>query len=91
MSTRRQKSESDVNGPPSSRMRATFSMAVSPTLRTAASPKRMAAPSTLKYAELALMSGGRILMPMRRQSSMYVATFGVSMMLVSIAAMNSAG
>ena len=51
----------------------------------------MATPSTLKYAELALMSGGRILMPMRRQSSMYVATFGVSMMLVSIAAMNSAG
>ena len=52
----------------------------------------MAAPSTLKFASLALTSGGRILMPMRRQSSMYTPTLSfVSMMLVSIAAMNSCG
>ena len=87
-----QKSISDVKAPLSLRAAMISSMAASPTLRTAASPKRIAPLSTLKFVELALISGGRILMPIRRASSIYAGTLvELSIILVSIAAIYSAG
>ena len=51
--TRRQKSYSERNGPSFARIYSISPIACSPTLRTAASPKRIAFPSTLKDAALA--------------------------------------
>ena len=92
ISIRRQKSVSDVNGPPLLRSSSRFCKAASPTFFTAAKPKRMALPSTLKFTELAFISGGSTAIPIRRHCSIYTLTLTVvPITLVSIAAMNSSG
>ena len=90
-STRSQKSYREVKGP-SLRYSITASMALSPTFFTAASPKRILSPSTVKTLSLELMSGGRTAMPWLRHSTIYFTTPSVvCISLVSKEAINSTG
>ena len=91
-STREQKSRNDLNDPSLSLDSMMDSIALSPTFFTAASPKRMFPPSTLKSRTDWLMSGGRTLIPMSLQTLMCLMTLSrFPFSLVSSAAMNSTG
>ena len=64
----------------------------SPTLRIADKPKRMSAPTGVKFESEELTSGGSTLMPIRRHSCKYCADLSLSSLTdVSSAAMYSAG
>ena len=74
-STRSQNSKRVLNGPPSVRAAKMASTALEPTILTAASPKRMASPSGVKWVKLAFTSGGNTRMPRSRHSFMYFTIF----------------
>jgi hypothetical protein len=82
----------DVNAPFSSRVRTIASTTFAPTLRTAVRPKRMSAPTAVKFAADEFTSGGSTVMPMWRHSPRYSADLSLSSLTdVSSAAMYSTG
>ena len=92
-STRLTKSNKVINGPPSVRIFTKWSTAPSPTPRMPPSPKRMAPWVLTANGKMdSLTSGPNTGMRMRRASSMKKVTCLMSsMLLVSTAAMYSAG
>ena len=91
-STRRQKSQIVVNGPPSSRARTMAATAWLPTFFTASSPKRMLPSTTLKSCPDMFTSGGRTSIPMSSQRATKKGTLSlVDMTELISAAMYSAG
>ena len=91
-STRSQKSQIDVNGPPDSRAAMIASTAAPPTPFTASSPKRMLPPMTTKSWPDSFTSGGSTSMPISSQRETKNGTLSFVDMTDEIsAAMYSAG
>ena len=91
-STRSQKSQIEVNGPPSSRASMIVSTAASPTFLTASSPKRILPRRTTKSWSDSLTSGGSTSMPISSQRETKNGTLSLVDMTDEIsAAMYSAG
>jgi len=91
-STRRQKSHSEANGPPSSRAPTIASTAAEPTFLTASRPKRMLLSWTSKLWLDSLTSGGSTSMPMSSQQETKNGTLSLVDITDEIsAAMYSAG
>ena len=91
-SIRSQKSENEANGPPAARSSSTFWAKPRPTPLSAARPKRMSGPETVKSAPDPFTSGGSRRMPIARHSAMYSATLScTSRTEVSSAAMYARG